>query len=252
MPPPGILTVTRRYVRKNKYIQFTGEYHLDLVLALGGVPVMLPAVRGALNLLDAYLPLMDGLLLVEGEDLHPDTYKAPRAARTWIEEVDETKDQIEFFLIRHALKEKIPYLGICRGCHILNVACGGTLYTDVQKERGTDLLHINHDNYDGHRHAVELLRGTPLHRWYRRSRLQVTSYHHQGVKKLAKRFVPLAYAEDGLLEAFYDPSMPFLYGIQFHPERMQEAYAGNRRVYQEFLRACKQYRKKRDALGTSP
>lgn len=233
-------------MRKNKYVQFTGEYHLDLVLAFGGVPVMVPAVRGTLNVLDTYLLWMDGLLLVEGEDLHPDSYRAPRSVRKWVQEVDEIKDRVEFTLIRYALKESVPYLGICRGSHILNVVCGGTLYSDVCKERGSNLLHINYDDYDGYRHGVRLLKGTPLHRWYRRERLQVTSYHHQGVKKLAKRFTPLAYADDGLLEAFYDPSAPFCYGIQFHPERMQGEYAGNLRIYQEFIRACKRHRKRRE------
>lgn len=33
----------------------------------------------------------------------------------------------------------------------------------------------------------------------------VDSYHYQGVKKLAQRFVPMAFAPDGLIEGFYDP-----------------------------------------------
>jgi gamma-glutamyl-gamma-aminobutyrate hydrolase PuuD len=62
----------------------------------------------------------------------------------------------------------------------------------------------------------------------------VNSYHHQGVRRLAKRFVPMAHAEDGLIEAYYDPREKFLVGLQFHPERMLKEYKGNRRVWEEF------------------
>ncbi|MBA0580681.1 hypothetical protein Gorai_022888, partial [Gossypium raimondii] len=33
----------------------------------------------------------------------------------------------------------------------------------------------------------------------------VNSYYHQGVKKLAHRFVPMAFPRDGLVESFYEP-----------------------------------------------
>jgi gamma-glutamyl-gamma-aminobutyrate hydrolase PuuD len=57
----------------------------------------------------------------------------------------------------------------------------------------------------------------------------VNSYHHQGVKRLAQRFVPMAFAPDGLIEGFYDPDAynpeegKFIMGLQFHPERMRKA-----------------------------
>ena len=65
---------------------------------------------------------------------------------------------------------------------------------------------------------------------------QVNSYHHQGVRTLAKRFQPMAIAEDGLIEGFYDP---FIVGLQFHPERMISTYEGNKLVYTNFLEACR-------------
>lgn len=234
------MTVTRRFVRKNKYVQFTGEYHLDLLLRFGAVPIMVPAVAGAASVLKMYFPA-HGLLLVEGEDVNPDRYGLPSNMRRLIQEPDLIKDRIEFSLVRFALKHKIPYLGICKGSHVLNVACGGTLYADVMKEKGTTLKHINYDNYDGYRHHVRVLKNTPLHHWYRKTDLNVTTYHHQGVKKLAKRFLPMAHSDDGLIEGFYDPKEDFLMGLQFHPERMLKEYAGNPKVFQAFARAAKKY-----------
>lgn len=95
------------------------------------------------------------------------------------------------------------------------------------------MKHINYDDYDGHRHIIKVVENTPLHNWFEGSinkenmEILVNSYHHQGVKSLGKRFVPMAFAPDGLIEGFYDPEAynpqegKFLVGLQFHPERMR-------------------------------
>jgi hypothetical protein len=55
-------------------------------------------------------------------------------------------------------------------------------------------------------------------------------FFEQGVKRLAERFQPMAYAPDGLVEAFYDPDVynpeegKFILGLQFHPERMRHEH----------------------------
>jgi hypothetical protein len=45
----------------------------------------------------------------------------------------------------------------------------------------------------------------------------------------------VAFAEDGLIEGFYDPQSKFTVGLQFHPERMLQEYEGNRLVYRNFV-----------------
>jgi gamma-glutamyl-gamma-aminobutyrate hydrolase PuuD len=65
----------------------------------------------------------------------------------------------------------------------------------------------------------------------------VNSYHHQGIRDLAERFQPMAYAEDGLVEAYYDPKKQFLVGLQFHPERLLEKPTGNLRIWEAFASA---------------
>jgi len=62
----------------------------------------------------------------------------------------------------------------------------------------------------------------------------VNSYHHQGIRDLAPRFKPMAYAKDGLVEGYYDPKTDFLVGLQFHPERLLEEPAGNWRIWKAF------------------
>jgi gamma-glutamyl-gamma-aminobutyrate hydrolase PuuD len=135
------------------------------------------------------------------------------------------------------MRRHVPILGICRGNQLLNIACGGTLFGDVRKEKGSKLLHIDQEHYDTYRHKISVVTGTPLDRWYGKRTLNVNSYHHQGVRKLARRFTAMAHAEDGLIEAYYDPRERFLVGLQFHPERMLKEYAGNFRVWQAFAAA---------------
>jgi gamma-glutamyl-gamma-aminobutyrate hydrolase PuuD len=234
MKRPSVLVVTRRTVRKNKYIDYVGEFHVALLIRLGILPVMVPVVEGSLKCLPDYMSNMKGLLLVEGEDIEPEHYKARPENLRHLEKTHPLKDKMEIRLIRHALRSKLPILGICRGSQLLNAVCGGTLYGDVQKEKKSRLKHINFAHYDTYRHSVSIVEACPLETWYRRRTLLVNSYHHQGIRDLARRFKPMAYAEDGLVEAYYDPNAIFLVGLQFHPERMLEEAAGNWRIWKAF------------------
>jgi gamma-glutamyl-gamma-aminobutyrate hydrolase PuuD/protein-arginine kinase activator protein McsA len=271
---PRVLIVSRRHVRKQKFVDFVGEFHLELVLGGGAVPVIVPRVPRMIDCLDSYEPF-HGLLLCEGEDIDPKFYKhyenqggvlADEETLRRIRErhaedttYDTAKDSIEFELARRCLQRGIPYLGICRGSQVMNVACGGTLYADIEAELGDTVKHIDYNNYDGHRHRIRIVRDTPLYQWFEEDELWVNSYHHQGVKKLAPRLKPMAHADDGLVEAFYDPNCfdptqgRLLVGLQFHPERMvnvelalregrmEYEYRGCPKVYHTFIQAVLSY-----------
>ncbi|KAI5573820.1 hypothetical protein BDE02_10G105900 [Populus trichocarpa] len=276
---PRVLIVSRRTVRKNKFVDFVGEYHLDLIVSYGAVPVIVPRVSGVHMLLESFEPI-HGVLLCEGEDIDPSHYDAElsgfspeeleeiRKVHVSDTSIDREKDTIELRLAKLCLERNIPYLGICRGSQVLNVACGGTLYQDVEKELSKKVpeeqrvVHMDYENYDGHRHVVKVLENTPLHQWFKDSleedkmEIMVNSYHHQGVRKLAQRFVPMAFAPDGLIEGFYDPDAynpeegKFIMGLQFHPERMRNEdsddfdYLGCPSAYKEFAKAVIAYEKK--------
>ncbi|KAF5199017.1 Ntpr [Thalictrum thalictroides] len=284
---PRVLIVSRRTVRKNKFVNFVGEYHLDLIVGYGAVPVIVPRVTGVHMLLDSFEPI-HGVLLCEGEDIDPSLYEAEMSVLSTeeLEEIrqfhasdtaiDQEKDSIELRLAKLCLERNIPYLGICRGSQVLNVACGGTLYLDVEKEiskngqEGKKVVHMDYNNYDGHRHVVNVVENTPLHDWFEDSledekmELRVNSYHHQGVKRLAQRFVPMAFAPDGLIEGFYDPDAynpeegKFIMGLQFHPERMRHQdsdefdYPGCPAAYKEFVKAVVAYQKKLNSSTNVP
>jgi gamma-glutamyl-gamma-aminobutyrate hydrolase PuuD len=237
MKRPVVVVTTRQTMRGPRYIEYVGELHLDLLLRLGTLPMVMPVVKGALKCLRQYTEEMSGLLLVEGEDIEPKRYAAEPANFRYLEKTDPVKDEMEIRLLREALRRKIPILGICRGSQLLNVVCGGTLYGDVRKEKRSKLKHVDPEHYDAYRHKIAVVAGSPLERWYGRRELRVNSYHHQGVRKLARRFRAMACAEDGLVEAYYAPDEEFVVGLQFHPERMLKEYAGNERVWKAFAAA---------------
>jgi gamma-glutamyl-gamma-aminobutyrate hydrolase PuuD len=237
MTRPVVLVTTRQTMRGPRYIEYVAELHLDLLLRLGTLPMVMPVVKGALKCLPQYMEGMSGLLLVEGEDIEPERYAAEAANFRYLEKTDPVKDEMEIRLLRQALRRKIPILGICRGSQLLNVVCGGTLYGDVRKEKRSKLKHVDPENYDTYRHKISVVAGSPLERWYGRETLRVNSYHHQGVRRLARRFRAMAHAEDGLVEAFCAPAEKFVVGLQFHPERMMKEYSGNERVWKAFTAA---------------
>ncbi len=239
MKRPVVLVVSNQTVRKDKLIDYVGELHLGLLIGLGTMPVIVPVVKGTTACLAQYMESMAGLLLVEGDDVEPKRYAARKANFKYVEKTHPLKDEIEIRLLRRAMRLGLPVLGICRGSQLLNAFCGGTLYGDVQKEKGTERRHIDRENYDTYRHPVSVVAGTPLAGWYRRKTLKVNSYHHQGIRALAGRFRPMAHADDGLIEAYYDPAADFVVGLQFHPERMLKEYAGNLKVWKAFAAAIK-------------
>lgn len=289
---PRVLIVSRRTVRKNKFVDFVGEYHLDLIVGYGAVPVIVPRVNGVHMLLESFEPI-HGVLLCEGEDIDPSLYQSEAddddvsgLSKEELEEIrrlhvsdtaiDKEKDSIELRLAKLCLERNIPYMGICRGSQVLNVACGGTLYQDIETELSKSsnenkVQHVNYKDYDGHRHVVEVVDHTPLHHWFKEEQINkggkmeiwVNSYHHQGVKRLAHRFLPMAFAKDGLIEAFYDPDAynpdqgKFIMGLQFHPERMRRPdseqfdYPGCPSAYKEFVKAAVAYQKKLNSSTSS-
>mmetsp|Transcript_1135 Transcript_1135/g.2300 ORF Transcript_1135/g.2300 Transcript_1135/m.2300 type:complete len:388 (+) Transcript_1135:61-1224(+) len=264
---PRVLCVTRRYERKGKFVDFVGEYHLDLIQEFGGVPIMLPRTAQTLSSLMEFLP-MDGLLVVEGNDMSDDVlqkYKCTVPGRLEGEgaakfasdtEFDVPKDELECALMRLALHSGCPILGLCRGSQMLNVLRGGTLIGDIASEVENAIEHLQPagPTYDSFRHPIHVNGKTPLAEMFRDSidssaggDLMVNSYHHQGVKMLGSGLVEMARAPDGVLEAFYDQAYcprdgKYVVGLQFHPERMLGDYPGCKRVYEEFLRACHSFR----------
>jgi putative glutamine amidotransferase len=152
------------------------ENYFAAIGRAGGLPLALPH---EVELADAYLELLDGLVVTGGAfDLDPVLYGATTRHATVT-----TKDRRTAFELRiteGALARDLPILGICGGQQLLNVALGGDLIQHIPDAVVGCLAHEQPNPRTEPGHAVEVLSGTRLHALGGgRSRLEVNSAHHQ-------------------------------------------------------------------------
>jgi len=182
---------------------------------------------------------LDGLVLSGGGDVHPARYGQDQLGLS--KGIDAERDAFETALIEGAIAARIPLFGICRGCQILNVALGGTLYQDLQAELpGRALQHGYADHDPGRFHGVGLDSGSWLADAAGRYRVTVNSHHHQAVREPGPGVRVVARAVDGVGEAIEaPPSVGLAIGVQWHPERLTQ---DERWPLRSFVRACAQRR----------
>ncbi len=214
--------------------------YIDAVQHAGGIPLLVPNLDTETELSEP-LDAADGILFSGGEDVDPAEYGEAAAVENLL--ISNKRDAFELRLATRAIKSDIPVLGICRGMQLLNIAAGGTLYQDIYEQSDISLLHNNHGR-DRHEviHRVRLDAASSLYELYCKEELGVNSYHHQAVKELSDMYVPAAYSEDGLLEAFEMPDRSFFVAVQWHPEMMFRRQAEQGAIFEAFINASKAYK----------
>lgn len=189
----------------------------------------------------------DGLLLTGGADIYPSYYNQ-------IEDTalcggfDRYRDSLEFSLIKKAMENKIPILGVCRGQQILNVSLGGSLYVDIPTEFDTTVTHQQED-WRNCFHTVYIVDSTLLLDLSGVNYGQVTSNHHQGIKDKARDLKISAYSGDSLPEAIEWTNRGekgFLMAVQWHPERMDTVHLLSAPIARKFLNEAWNYKDKKD------
>lgn len=211
----------------------------------GGIPVMLPMTsdREILNILAVQY---DGFLFTGGHDVSPQLYKKEKSPVCG--EICENRDDMESYLIQEVLRLNKPMLGICRGIQLLNAVLGGTLYQDLPAEYPSVLNHHQLPPYNQPIHKVQIEPTSPLFSLLKKSTLAVNSYHHQAICQLSDRLLPMAYAEDGLIEAVYLPDTYFAWAVQWHPEFSFQTDDDNFAILKEFVSKSATKKKKRFIL----
>ena len=89
----------------------------------GGIPVVLPPVP--IDSVPQLVAGLDGILVCCGPDIDPRLYGSTRHEQT--ASSDRRRDTFDIALIRAAIDAGRPFLGVCRGMHVLNVVRGGSL-----------------------------------------------------------------------------------------------------------------------------
>ncbi|MGW3331618.1 gamma-glutamyl-gamma-aminobutyrate hydrolase family protein [Streptomyces rubiginosohelvolus] len=182
-----------------------------LVRAAGGLAVLLPPDDAEDAARDTVAAL-DGLVIAGGADVEPARYGAVADARTG--PPARERDAWELALIRAAIDQRVPLLGICRGMQLLNVALGGTLIQHLEDHTGGLGVFGSH--------PVTPVTGTAYADAVPETAM-VPAYHHQAVDRLGAGLLASAHAPDGTVEALELPDHASLVlGVQWHPEMGQD------------------------------
>jgi gamma-glutamyl-gamma-aminobutyrate hydrolase PuuD len=208
---------------RGKTLQYLEESIAHWVMSRDVLVFMIPTVghQGMLHpsniRLRDYAKHLDGLLLQGGADVSPQSYTEAATRHEW--PGDRVRDMYELELLHEFIESGKPVLGVCRGCQLINVAFGGTLYQDIATDVPTAGVHVN-EQYDQHRHPIRFPDGSTLINMFPGQRdAIVNSIHHQAVRTLGRDLnVEAVSATDGIIEAVRFRRAPFVVGVQWHPE----------------------------------
>jgi putative glutamine amidotransferase len=234
---PNAFPAEDRKFYKNKPLEYGDASIATAVRGAGGLPMMLyragadsPEALAAHA--DALVARVDALVLTGGADVSPGMYGEEALNPAWVGDPD--RDRWEMALYRAALSHQVPVLGVCRGAQLINVAEGGSLWQDLATLRDGSKVHRSQELYDGLSHDVSVVEGTELFALFGDDTHHVNSVHHQGLKAVPDHLRVIATSPDGVAEAIERAGTPWVLGVQWHPEWMQDRPA-QRRIFERLI-----------------
>lgn len=190
----------------------TGTNIIQTIMDEQGIDLEIITDLHTFHRLDDYA----GLILLGGRDIVPSSYGE---RRTYSQEPDTQRDRVEWAMIRQAMSLHVPIFGICRGCQMIAIAHGGSLYQDIYRQNVTDHHPSTHQVEVGGKLAKYMPTKT------------VNSLHHQAIRNVPDGFKILAHT-DGIVEAIYKPGV---LGVQWHPELLFPTNPGWFGLFEWFL-----------------
>lgn len=223
----------------DEVVSMAPHNYVSAIAGAGGAPVLVPSVEPYDEDPEAALADLDGIVFMGGRDFDPGIYGAEPHLEN--DRASGVRDRVELALGRAALDRRMPFLGICRGCQLLNILYGGDLEQhladriDMKPHRDTLGVFT--------RHRVALEPGTKLAAAMRGSEYEVASHHHQGAGRIGGGLRVAATAPDGVVEGLEDPELPFCIGVQWHPEVTATEDGG--RLFRALVAQCSQTDRRR-------
>lgn len=176
-------------------------------LGLRSVPVASAEVGIAATL--RAVAACDAVVILGGEDVEPSTYGGPEHYEGQGRH-EPVADEAHLEVVRSAVQDGRPLLGICRGLQLVGVALGGTLVphlptTDLHRAVGADPYVVSDVAVDARISGDLVTTGG------------TRCTHHQALDVVPAELEVVARAADGVVEAVVHRSAP-LTAVQWHPE----------------------------------
>ncbi len=235
---PLIGITTKRQQNKYGFPEIAiAETYPQAVLRAGGLPVLIPLGLPE-DQIRQMVSSLDGIIFSGGGDVEPGEYGSEMTEK--VHTVDTDRDRVEIQLVEDVIEKGTPFLGICRGIQVINVALGGTLYRDILEEHPDAIEHTYYPNWpwDHPAHNVDVQAGSLLAEILGSTDVPVNSLHHQAIRQVAPDLVSIAYAPDGIVEGVVLPEHPFGLAVQWHPEWLPE-HEAMRALFQAFVNAAR-------------
>jgi putative glutamine amidotransferase len=194
----------------------------------------------------------DALVLSGGIDIHPGYYNSDNFVYPNMpQQFYEKRDAYERGIFADAQKRKIPVLGICRGLQLINCILGGTLQQDLAGKNSIHKAIVDEKKKQFDKaHGLHIAPFTLLAETAGTERAVTNSAHHQCVNAIASELMVNCVSDDNVIEGLEwkdKTGKPFLFCIQWHPERMYEFQleksalsAGIRNLFIEAIKKAKQ------------
>jgi putative glutamine amidotransferase len=195
-----------------------GLAYMRAVERAGGLPVALSPL--ASENVDPLLEQLSGLLLTGGPDLDPACYGAEPHPE--LGPIDHDVDTFEIELCRQADRRGMPILGICRGAQVLNVSRQGSLIQHLPDFISGAIEHSQTEPGDRTTHEVRVSPDSGLAQTTGGGPVKVNSFHHQAIDRLGFGLRPVAWTQDGVIEAVEGRDGRFVLGVQWHAETLIE------------------------------
>ncbi|MDN4526427.1 gamma-glutamyl-gamma-aminobutyrate hydrolase family protein [Fictibacillus fluitans] len=205
---------------------------IELLRRVGLEPYLIPIYRDgslpSLNFLDALLFTGGGFL----------SLRKANSRLACLQSTGSSRYEADKKLIEYGLERGLPMIGICRGAQMINEVLGGTLENipDEGTEHHQERKKVPPEDPV---HKIELHDDSRFYSLLHQKTLSVNSFHRQHINQLGRDLKISARSQpDQLIEVFEGTNHPFLFGFQFHPEKLWTKQPIWIKFFEEFAQAA--------------
>ena len=129
------------------------------IIKHGGIPMIFTFVEDEADI-KQMVDMCDAFLFVGGVDVNPALYGEEKFNDTVDWSIE--RDALERPVVKMAMEQDKPIMGVCRGIQIINVSLGGTLYQDLPVQNTAPNAHVHSQTvgYPEGGHNINIVKGS--------------------------------------------------------------------------------------------